>query len=417
MLLAARAAQGAFGALLAPSALSLLSTTFTDPDERGKAFAVFGAVVASGSAVGLVLGGVLTKYLSWHWVLYVNAPIAIAAAFGAVFFLREVRAEERTRYDIPGAVLATGGLVALVYGFTQAVEEGWTADVTVGLLAGGAALLLLFLAVEAAVRNPLLPLWIPRNRGRGGAYLTILLAMAGMFGVFLFLSFYLQSVKSYSALETGLAFLPMTGGILVSSAIVSRLMTRVPPRFLMGPGLFLAAAGMALLARLGIGSEYPADILPFLILMGLGLGSVFPIAVNLATFGVRAGDSGVAGATLNASQQVGASLGLALLNTIAANATTDYLASHGPGPRVRLKGLVHGYNLATAWGAGLLAAAGLIALILVNARLGRARGASTGPARPRGLETSRPGDRTDGGVAVAAGAQPDRGADQKGSHA
>lgn len=382
MLLAARAAQGAFGALLAPAALSLLSTTFTDPEERGKAFAVFGAVVASGASIGLILGGVLTTYLSWHWVLYVNTPIAVVAALGAVAFLRETRTEGRTSYDVPGAVLATGGLVALVYGFTKAVEDGWSADLTLGLLAAGAALLLVFLLVEAAVRNPLLPLPILRDRGRGGAYLAILLTAAGMFGVFLFLSFYLQGVKNYSALETGLAFLPMTGGILLSSGVVSQLMTRVPPRFLMGPGLLLAAAGMALLARLDIGSEYPADVLPFLVMVGLGLGSVFPPAVNLATFGVRAGDSGAASATLNTSQMVGGSLGTALLNTIAANATADYLASRGSGPPVRLEGLVQGYNMATAWGAGILATAGLIALVVINTRLGRVPDRSDAAAGP-----------------------------------
>ncbi len=370
MLLAARAAQGAFGALLAPAALSLLSTTFTDPQERGKAFAVFGAVVASGSAVGLILGGVLTTYLSWHWVLYVNVPIAAVAAAGAVAFLDESSTDGRRRYDVPGAVLATAGLAALVYGLSNAVQDGWGASLTVSMLAIGVVLLLAFVLVEARVPNPLLPLSIPLHRGRGGVYLAVLLMMTGLFGVFLFVSFHLQVVKGFSALDTGLAFLPMTGGILVTSAIASQIMTRVPPRYLVGSGLLLAAAGMALLSGLEVTSGYAADILPYLIMIGLGMGAVFPPAVNLATFGVRDEDSGAASASVNVAQMVGASLGTALLNTIAANATADYLATRAPDPLTQLEGLVEGYNIATVVGAGVLAVAGLVALLLINVRLG-----------------------------------------------
>jgi EmrB/QacA subfamily drug resistance transporter len=367
LLLGARAAQGVFGALLTPSALSLLTTTFTDPRERGKAFGVYGAVAASGSAVGLVIGGVLTEYLNWRWCLYVNVPIAIIAAVAASFVLVETRAAGRTRYDIPGALTATGGLVALVYGFTKAQTDGWSAHITLGLIAGGVVLLLLFLVIERLVRNPLLPLRVVRHRSRGGADLAVLLGVLGMFAVFFFLNFYLQGVLHYSTVKTGLAFLPLTGGVLAASATATNLITRVRPRFLIGPGLLIAAAGMASLARLRVDGEYASHVLPGLIIVGFGLGMVFVPAVNTATYGVDPHDAGVASATVNTSQQVGGSLGTALLNTIAANATARYLAAHGHDPATGLKATVHGYNIGNAWGAAILAFAGIVGLLLINA--------------------------------------------------
>lgn len=390
MLLAARAAQGAFAALLAPSSLALLTTIFTDPEERGKAFGVFGGVVAAGSPVGLILGGVLTTFLNWHWVLYVNAPIAVAAALGAMVFLSGSRAEGGTGYDVPGAVLATAGLVTIVYGFSRAAQDGWSSGFTVGLLVAGAALVAAFLAVESRVRHPLLPLSVLRHRGRGGAYLVIALMMTGPFGAYLFVSFFLQRVEEYSALRTGLAFLPLTFGVMLAAAIASQLINRIPPRFVMGSGLILSAVGMALLTRLDVGSAYPTDVLPSLVMIGLGMGVVLPSALNLATFGVGPGHAGVASAMFNVSNQVGASLATALLNTAAAGATAAYLASHGSGFRIQLEAQVQGYNMATLWGAGILAAAGLIALILIDTRLGQDRDtevptaeAEPAPARPR----------------------------------
>lgn len=383
-LLAARAAQGVFAALLAPASLSLLSTTFTDPEERGKAFGVFGAVVAAGSPVGLTLGGALTTFLSWHWVLYVNVPIAVVAALGAMVFLHESRAEGETGYDVPGAVLATAGLVTIVYGFSRAAQDGWDSALTVGLLGAGAALMAGFLVVESRVRNPLLPLSVLRHRGRGGAYLVIALMMAGPFGAYLFISFFLQSVQGYSALNTGLAFLPLTVGVILAAAIASQLMNRIPPRFIMGPGLLLGAAGMLALTRLDVGSAYPTDVLPALIMIGFGMGMVLPSALNLATFGVRPGEAGVASAMFNVSNQVGASLAIALLNTAAAGATAAYLASHGQGSLVEAQ--IQGYNMATLWGAGILAIAGVVALTLIDARLGQSPDAeapaAAKPARP-----------------------------------
>jgi EmrB/QacA subfamily drug resistance transporter len=367
MLLGARAAQGVFGALLTPSALSLLTTTFRDPRERGKAFAVYGAVAAGGSAVGLVLGGVLTEYLDWRWCLYVNVPIAAVAAVGALVAITETRVSGKARYDVPGVLTATGGLVALVYGFTKAQTDGWRADITVELIAGGAALLVVFLIIENFVANPLLPVRIIRHRSRGGADLSVMLGVLGMFGVFFFLNFYLQGILHYSTVKTGLAFLPMTGGVLAASAVASSLIHRIPPRFLIGPGLLIAAGGMSVLTRLGVHTSYASHVLPGLILVGFGLGLVFVPAVNTATFGVDPRDAGVASASVNTAQQVGGSLGTALLNTIAANATASYLDAHGHNPAATLAGTVHGYNVGNTWGAGILAVAGVLALILINA--------------------------------------------------
>jgi EmrB/QacA subfamily drug resistance transporter len=347
MLFGARAAQGVFGALLTPAALSLLTTTFTDPRERGKAFGVYGAVAAGGSAVGLLVGGALTEYLNWRWCLYVNVPIAVIAGLGALLVITETRAPGRARYDIPGVLTASGGLVALVYGFTKAQTDGWRAHITMGLIAGGAALLLVFLVVERFVSRPLLPLRLVRSRSRGGATLAVLLGILGMFAVFFFVNFYLQGVLGYSTVKTGVAFLPITGGVLTSSAVASSLIGRVRPRFLIGSGLLIAAGGMALLTRLGVDTRYVTHVLPGLVLVGLGLGLVFVPAVNTATYGVDPRDAGVASATVNTAQQVGGSLGTALLNTIA--------------------GTVHGYNVGNAVGAGILAFAGILALVLINA--------------------------------------------------
>lgn len=366
MLVAARAAQGAFGALLAPTTLSLISTTFSDTRERGRAFAVFGAVMGGGSGVGLVLGGVLTEYLGWHWVFYINTPLALAAAVGAVFVLDESRAGQRARFDVLGAVLATAGLAALVYGLSTAVTHGWNAPLTIGLLTGGVGFLSLFVLAQARVASPLLPLRIVAHRGRGGAYLSFVLIMVGMFGMFLLVSFYLQTVVGHTALQTGLAFLPFAAGVLGMSMLISRAVTRLPARLLLSAGLLAAAAGMGWLTQLGVHSGYTSHVLPALLLIGIGLGTMSPVAANLATLGVASRESGVASAVLNASEQVGASLGLALLNTVAATRTATYLATRPHGQTAQLAALVAGYTQATAWGAGILATGSIVVLAVVN---------------------------------------------------
>ncbi|WP_055590767.1 MFS transporter [Peterkaempfera griseoplana] len=369
MLLGARALQGAFGALLAPSALSLLAVTFTEAKERAKAFGIFGAIAGGGGALGLILGGVLTQYLDWRWALYVNVPIAVVAAAGAIAVVHEpADSRNSNRLDIPGVVLATLGLVSLVYGFTRAESDGWGAGVTIGLFVAAAVLLAGFALVEGKVKAPLLPLRVVTERNRAGVYLSLGLAVIGMFGLFLFLTYYLQIIKGYTPIQTGLAFLPMIAGMITGSTqIGARLMTRVPARRLMGPGFLVAALGMLILTQLKVDSSYAALVLPGQILLGLGMGTSFMPAMSLATHGVQPRDAGVASAMVNTSQQVGGSIGTALLNTIAASATTSWLVSHGGDPKLVNQAAVHGYATAIWWAVGILALSSAIAFTFVNA--------------------------------------------------
>jgi MFS family permease len=344
VLVAARALQGAFGALLAPTALSLLATMFTEPRERAKAFAVYGAIAGSGAAVGMLLGGVLTQYLTWRWCLYVNVPIAVVA----------------------GVLLATGGLVALVYGCSRAVADGWGSTTVVALLATSGLLLVLFVLRQTRAAEPLLPLHIVLDRNRAGAYLAVTLAIAGMFGGFLFLTYYLQVVLHYSPLRAGLAFLPITLATQVGAWSASRLMPRLPARAVMAPGSLIAAAGMALLTQVQVRGGYLGLVLPAEVLLGLGIACVMVPAVSIGILGVDRRDAGAAAATVNTAQQVGGSLGTALLNTIAASATAAYLARHSPSPDP-VHALVHGYRIATTWGTAILALGAVVAAVLINA--------------------------------------------------
>ncbi|MEU6394108.1 MFS transporter [Streptomyces sp. NPDC046939] len=374
MMLGARALQGLFGALLAPAALSLLAVMFTDAKERAKAFGIYGAIAGGGGAVGLILGGFLTEYLNWRWTFFVNIPFAAVAALGAVFVIREpAGGRNRSPLDIPGVVLSTLGLVSLVYGFTRAESEGWSDASTIGLFVAAAVLLVAFVAVEARVKHPLLPLRVVADRNRGGVYASLGLAVIAMFGLFLFLTYYLQVQKGFSPVKTGFAFLPMIAGMITGSTqIGARLMTRVSPRLLMGPGFLLAALGMGLLTQLSVDSSYPALILPAQLLLGLGMGTAFMPAMSLATIGVEARDAGVASAMVNTSQQVGGAIGTALLNTIAASATTAYIADHAAGARnaqlLQAQAMVNGYTHAIWWAVGILVVSATIAFALINTR-------------------------------------------------
>ncbi|MEU7635481.1 MFS transporter [Streptomyces sp. NPDC039016] len=396
MLLGARALQGVFGALLAPSALSLLAVTFTEARERAKAFGIFGAIAGGGGAVGLILGGVLTEYMNWRWTFFVNIPFAVIAATGAVLVIREpAEGRNSSRLDVPGVILATLGLVSLVYGFTRAESDGWLAGPTLGLFAAAAVLLLTFVLVESKVAAPLLPLRVVADRNRAGVYASLGLAVIGMFGLFLFLTYYLQIVKGYTPVMTGLAFLPMVAGMITGSTqIGARLMTRVRPRLLMAPGFTVAALGMLVLTQIDLTTSYPALILPGFVLMGLGMGTAFMPAMSLATHGVQPRDAGVASAMVNTSQQVGGAIGTALLNTIAASATTAYATSHAAGARsadlLKLQSMVHGYTSAIWWAVGILALAAVIAFTFINT--GRPGGGS-------------PAASSDGGAGAGAGAE------------
>ncbi|MFF7974035.1 DHA2 family efflux MFS transporter permease subunit [Streptomyces sp. NPDC007905] len=376
MMFGARALQGVFGAMLAPAALSLLAVMFTDAKERAKAFGIYGAIAGGGGAVGFILGGVLTEYLDWRWTFFVNIPFAAVAALGAYFVIREPEGgRNRSPLDIPGVVLSTLGLVSLVYGFTRAESDGWGDAVTVSLFIASAVLLLAFVVTEARVKAPLLPLRVVTDRNRGGIYLSLGIAIIAMFGTFLFLTYYLQVVKGYSPIRTGFAFLPMIAGMMAGSTqIGTRLMTRVPARALMGPGFLVASVGMLLMTQLEIGSSYASTILPAMLLLGLGMGTAFMPAMSLATLGVEPRDAGVASAMVNTSQQVGGAIGTALLNTIAASATTAYIKDHIAGATsrsqqelVQLQGQVHGYTNAIWFAAGMLVLAAVIVVGFVNA--------------------------------------------------
>jgi len=368
LLLASRAAQGAFAALLAPTALSLLAVTFTEPRDRARAFAVYGAIAGSGAALGLLLGGVLTQYFGWRWCLYVNIPIAVAAAIGGWQVLGGDGAGHRQRVDLPGVLFATGGLVALVYGCTEAVSSGWGSGRVVGFLIASAMLLIAFVLREARTDAPILPLQIVLDRNRGGAYLAAAFAIAGMFGAFLFLTYYLQVVLRYSPLQAGMAFLPLTLASQAGSwGIASVLMPRVPARWIMAPGALTAAAGMLVLTQIQVGSSYLTHVLPAEILLGIGIACVMAPAFNVGTRGVDPRRAGIAAATVNAATQIGASLGIALLNTIAASATAAELVGLHPSAGLLNQALVHGYAVAAGWAAGVLFLSAITTAMLIDA--------------------------------------------------
>ncbi|KIZ19478.1 Puromycin resistance protein pur8 [Streptomyces natalensis ATCC 27448] len=387
LLFGARALQGAFGALLAPSALSLLTTTFTKGRERSKAFGIYGAIAGGGAAIGLIAGGVLTEYLTWRWCLYVNVPVAVIALAGATVFLRDKREKDGARLDVVGVLLGCGGLVAIVYACNEAEPHGWGDDRVVGLLAGGVALLALFAWWQTRARYPLLPLHIVRDRNRGGAFLTMALTTIAMFGMFLFMTYYLQTVLDYSPVKTGLAYLPMTAAIVIGSTQISaRLLHRLAPRWLMVPGALLVAGGLHSLTYLTARSAYASHVLPAELLVGLGMGLIFMPVMATATFGVAPQDSGVTSATVNTSQQVGGSIGTALLNTIAASTSATYLAVHlsqaaqrtagrplPPAARGALvkDGVVHGFTVAIGAGSAIMLLAALVAGLMVTGRAAR----------------------------------------------
>lgn len=377
LLFAARGLQGAFAAVMAPAALSLITVTFTESRERARAFGVFGAIAGGGAAIGLLLGGVLTEYVDWRWCLGVNVPIAMATALAAQPLVHESKAHGDTRYDVPGAALATLGLVSLVYGFTKAAEPetGWTAGSTLFYLAAAGVLLAAFVVLESRVANPLLPLRIVLDRNRGGAYLVFLLVGAGLFAMFLFLTFYLQIVLGYSPLRAGFAFLPFSGGIIVSAGIVSQLLPRVGPKPLMLVGLTMATTGMLWLTQITPEAAYVTAVLPPMVVISVGMAGVFIPASSTALVGVGGHDAGIASAVLNTSQQVGGSLGLALLNTLYAGAVTDFVTTNrlrpvetAFGPQPPAEALVEGYTVSFFWGGMLLLAALVVAGLLVNAR-------------------------------------------------
>jgi EmrB/QacA subfamily drug resistance transporter len=382
VLVAARATQGVFAALLAPSALALLATTFSETDERGKAFGIFGAVAGGGSAVGLLLGGILTEWLSWRWCLYVNLLIAVPAAIAALRLIVNVAQPDRPRLDLAGAVLGTSGLFALVYGFSNSESHSWGHPVTIVALALAVMLLAAFALVESRVAHPLLPPRVVTDRVRGGSFVALGISGIALFAVFLFLTYYLQLTKGFSPIETGLAYLPMTVAIIGSATLATNtLLARVGPRPLLVVGMALGALAMVWFAQLDTTSSYAGHVLPGLIVLGIGMGNIFAPGISSATYGVAPTDAGVASAMVNAMQQVGGSIGTALLSSIFASAVSSYAEGKPPGPQVTIDAAMHGYTVAFWVAAGVFAFGAVVVGLLMHSIRIEADASRPQPAR------------------------------------
>jgi EmrB/QacA subfamily drug resistance transporter len=325
-----RALQGLGGALLAPAALSLLMTTFAEGRDRNLALGIYGAASGSGAAAGVLVGGLLTSYLGWSWIFFLNVPVGAAAIVLAPFLLRESRAELAHRhFDVAGAATVTSGLMLLVYALTRATSDGWTSPVTLGLLGGAAALVAAFLAVESRSRSPLLPLRIFRLRALSAANVTMAILGAVTFSEFFLLTLYAQDVLHYSAVQSGVAFSAFALTVVVTSNVAQVVVGRAGIRATLTAGLTLATISIALLVRLPVDGRYFWDLFPAFVLGGAGMGFSF-VPVTIASLaGVERSDAGVASGLVNTSRQIGGAIGLAAMSTVAASATSSYAVAHG----------------------------------------------------------------------------------------
>lgn len=370
-LVAARALQGVFAALLASTALAMLTTTFTIPKERARAFGVFGAIAGAGGAVGLLLGGFLTEQFDWRWNLYINVVIAVVAIVGAALFITTPKTTgPRPKLDVPGTVLVSGALFSLVYGFANAETDGWDSPLSWAFLAAAAVLLVVFVLWQRRAAHPLLPLSIILDRNRGAAFISVMIAGAGMFGIFLFVTYYLQASLGYSPQQTGFAFLPMIAMLVLAAQLGTNLLVpRFGPKVMVPFGMTLGAIGMLLLTRLDLDSSYVGNVMPALMVLGFAMGSIMPASMQTATLGVDRAFAGVASATVNTSQQVGGSIGVALLNTLAASAATSYVTDNAPPtPEVLAQAAIQSYQTAYFWGAGFFAVGAVTAALLFRRR-------------------------------------------------
>lgn len=367
MLVAARGLQGVFGAMLAPAALSLLTVTFTEKNERAKAFGIFGALSGGGGAIGLILGGALTEYLSWRWCLYVNVPLALIAVVGAVFLLKkQAKPADSPRIDLPGTLVIVGGLVSLVYGLASAESNGWTDVTTLACIGLGLSLIAVFALIERDVAHPLLPLRIIADRTRGGSFLALAVVGAGMFAIFLFMTYYLSMIQGFTPMQAGFAFIPMILGIMATATGTAGLVQRYGPRYAILTGMLLAAGGLVTFAHLGLDSSYVAHILPGLIVTGLGIGLVIAPSFGAATAGVRSEDAGVASAAVNTFQQIGGSIGTAVLSAFAATAASDFMLGKAPTPQNQALAAMESYTTVFWWGAAIFVAGAVICGLLIR---------------------------------------------------
>ncbi|MEV5509241.1 MFS transporter [Streptomyces orinoci] len=378
-LLGARVVQGVGAAIASPTALSLIATTFPEGKPRNRALGVYAAMAGVGSALGLMLGGVLTDYLNWRWVLFVNVPIGLLVVIGTRFLGDANR--DNGRLDVPGAITATAGMVSLVYAITRGGEDGWTDAITVSFFVVAAVLLSVFLFTQARVAEPMMPLRLLRDRNRAGSYATMLLVGAGMFSTFYFLTLYMQQTLSYSPVKTGFAYLPFTFGMGISAGFLgAKLVAFVPPRAVVAPGALIGAGGLLWFSSLDASSSYTTHLMPAMFVTALGLGlCLVPLTLG-AVRGVGEHDAGIASGLLDASQQVGGALGLAALSTVSTTVADNKLphagaayfrgiASHDFGLVERAKvALTDGYTSSFGVGSAVLAGAALLVVVAVNAK-------------------------------------------------
>ncbi|RKT53858.1 MFS transporter [Saccharothrix australiensis] len=382
MLVAARAGQGVFAALTAPAALSFLLTVFSDPKERVKAFGIYGALGSGGLALGLILGGALTGWLDWRWCMYVNVVFALAVFVGAALTMRNQQAADRPdKLDIPGTITASVGLFCLAFGLSNAASGSWGGPDVWGFLVAGVVLIGVFVAVEMRTANPLMPVRILLDRNRGSSYLAMFLLGIGLFVTLLFLTYFLQQNLGFSPIESGAAFLPMVGAIVVGATVAPPLLTpRFGPNVLIPLGLLAAAAGSIWLARLDTTSSYAGGVLGPAIVAGFGFGLVVSLGSAVATVGVQPQDAGAASALVNTVQQVGGSIGTALLSTLAVSAATAFVAGREPTPELAAEAAVRSYTTAFFWSAVVFIAGALICGVLYERRKVAQPAPEAGPA-------------------------------------
>jgi EmrB/QacA subfamily drug resistance transporter len=366
-LIAFRATQGLGGALLAPAALSILMTMFAEGRERNLALGIWGAVSGSGAAAGVLLGGLLTSSLSWSWIFFINVPVGLALVIIAPLLLRESRADLGHRhFDFAGATTVTGGLMLLVYAMTRATEIGWSTGETIGLLAASAALIVSFVVIELRSKAPLLPMRIFRLRTLAGANVTAFLLGTSVFSQFFLGTLYMQQVLGFSAIETGVAYLPLTVTIVLLANVAQNLVTRVGVRRVMPVGLALAAGALLLLTQVPPDGHYFFDLFPAFLLTAVGLAFTFVPMTIAGLMGVQEADAGVASGLLNTSQQIGGAIGLAVASTIATTFTAHYAGSHPGVPAFSAPALTYGFQIAFYVLAGLAALAAVLAAVMIE---------------------------------------------------
>jgi len=377
MLVIARTVQGAFGALLAPSVLALLTTTFRDSKERGKAFGINGAIAGAGGAIGLLLGGILTSYASWRYTLFVNLIFAALATVGAQLWLKSDRGADHDPLDYPGLLMVSVGLFSLVFGFSHAETTAWSNSYTIGFLILGVVLLASFAWFETRAKFPLLPMRVVLSRTRGGSMLAMLFASIGVFGVFLFLTYYLQGTLGWSPIKTGLGFLPMVGALAIMAQVSNRLiLPRFGPKLIVPIGMLLSAVALFELHDVGLHTAYVSHVLPYVILIGCGFGLSLAPSYSTGLLGLTQRDAGVGSATLNTSQQVGGSIGTALLNTLAASAASAYLVGRAITPQTLKAAALHSYTTAFLWASLIFVVGAVVAgLVLKKGNLAALAGA------------------------------------------